>query len=112
MNGYVRVIYSKGGCYNGHFKNGNKNGYGMYFYGKKLQYCGYYKDGHYNGYGKYLYSHGKIEEGQMLDGKLNGYARVTAKGITTYGIYKNDELEKEMDLDTWQEEQFEIWEKA
>ena len=104
-NGQGKLTLANGDKYVGEFKDDKRNGQGTYTFGdgqwKGDKYVGEFKDNKHDGEGTYTYANGGKYVGEFKDNIRHGEGvEYAANGsITLSGIWANDELIKEANVE-------------
>jgi len=99
-HGFGIGLYSSGSKYEGDWKYGYKHGEGTYEYPDGERYIGNFEADKRNGMGKYYWPNGDIYHGYWQADKRHGEGVIKDKSgkIVSTGIWKNDVLEKSVDI--------------
>ena len=71
LNGFGRIIYEEGGCYQGNFLNNVKHGFGKYLFTSGDYYRGYYRNGKRSFEGRFYNEFNEIEYGKWDHGSFD-----------------------------------------
>lgn len=97
-NGYGMALFDTGSRYEGEWENNRREGMGTFFWSDGQSYKGEYKNDLRNGQGTYYWPNGEKYIGQWKNDHREGKGEFFNKSgqLVTRGIWKNDELIKEL----------------
>ena len=76
-HGYAKMIFAKGGWYEGEFNNGYFHGKGIIEYNNGDKYQGDFENGKAHGFGTYWFTDKSVYKGGMVNGIFHGDADPT-----------------------------------
>jgi hypothetical protein len=103
FNGKGKIKWTQGDTYEGDWINSKMHGKGVFTWKDGRKYIGEYKEDQKEGFGAYYWNQKKYYEGFWKKGKREGVARICKPNKQNYFLFKNDEIEKEIDKNTFEE---------